>query len=380
MPDVSVAIVGAGASGLSTAAALKRRGIEAVALEQDAEIGLTWSRRYDRLRLHTLRAYSGLAHYAIPRAASKYPSRDEYVDYLQSYARHFDLRIITNFAVQKIRADSSSPGAWQVCGTQESWRARVVVMATGQYRIPRIPAWPGLQDYRGDFSHAAKYKNPFPYVGKRVLVVGVGNTGAEIAADLVERGAAYVAISIRTPPTIVPRDPFGNPVQRTSMLMSLLPTRIADRIAKVTARIVLGDLTKYGLPPAEWQPFTLGRVPLIDVGFVGVLRRGLVTIRPALVRLTAHEAVYADGRSEAFDAIIAATGFTTGLDSLLEDTATLNDLREPKNAAGEPTASPGLFFIGFTHSLRGHLFEANRASLKLARNIDQYMQRRWSIP
>ena len=193
-------------------------------------------------------------------------------------------------------------------------------------------------------------------------------------ASGVEKGASLVAMSIRTPPPIVPRDPFGSPVQRTSMLLSLLPPRLADHIGRMTSRLLLGDLSRYGLPNADWRPYSSGRVPVIDVGFVNVLKRGLLQIRPELVRLTPTEAVYADGRSEPFDAVIAATGFTTGLASLLETGQALNHLNEPTGSAGEPTSCPGLFFIGFTHSLRGHLFEANRASRKLAANVDRYLQ------
>jgi putative flavoprotein involved in K+ transport len=375
MPQATIVIVGAGASGLSAAAALKHQGIEAVVLEQDAKVGGTWARRYDRLHLHTVRTHSGLAHFPIPRGKSNYLSRDEYVCYLNDYASHFGLRVLTDHAVQKIRMQSQTPVEWQISGARDSWQAQVVIVATGQYRIPRLPVLPGLQDYAGEFSHSVSYRNASAYLGKRVLVVGAGNSGTEIATDLIDGGAAFVAVSIRTPPPIVPRDPFGSPVQRTSFLLSLLPPRIADRIGKMTARLVLGDLTRYGLPAADWRPYSAGCVPVIDVGFVSVLKRGLVQIRPALVRLTATQAVYADGRSEAFDAIIAATGFTTGLDSLLEGTVVLDDSVEPVNPAGEPTASPGLFFIGYTHSLRGHLHEANRASRKLATNVVRYLER-----
>jgi cation diffusion facilitator CzcD-associated flavoprotein CzcO len=267
---------------------------------------------------------------------------------------------------------SATPVEWQVSGVGDCWRAPVVVVATGQYRVPRVPALPGLDDYSGEFTHSVSYKNATAYVGKRVLVVGAGNSGAEIATDLIDGGAAFVAISMRTVPPIVPRDPFGLPVQRTSILLSMLPRRIADRIGKLTARRVFGDLSRYGLPDADWRPYSAGRVPVIDVGFVDVLKRGLVHVRPQLLRLTQTDAVYADGRSEPFDAIIAATGFTSGLDALLENAAVLDDSSEPVNPSGEPTACPGLFFIGYTHSLRGHLFEANRASRKLATNIARY--------
>jgi cation diffusion facilitator CzcD-associated flavoprotein CzcO len=214
-----------------------------------------------------------------------------------------------------------------------------------------------------------------PYRGKRVLVVGAGNSGTEIATDLAENGAARVALSIRTPPPIVPRDPFGMPVQRTGILLSFLPSAVADRFARLTARLVLGDLTRHGLRTPQWMPYSARRVPVIDVGFVAALKERKVDIRPALARLTATGAVFDDGSTEPFDAIIAATGFSTGLHELLEAKEVLNDSDEPVERSGEPTARPGMFFIGYTHSLRGHLFEANLASRRLARNVERYLQR-----
>jgi len=171
----------------------------------------------------------------------------------------------------------------------------------------------------------------------------------------------------------VPRDPFGMPVQRTSMLLSALPPAIANRLGWATSRIVLGDLTRYGMPKGAFVPYSTGRVPLIDVGFVEALKRGRVTVRPALEGLTQTGVVFADGTREPFDAIIAATGFTTGLESLIDVPGVLDDLGEPRGISGEPTAQPGLYFVGFTHSLRGHLFEANRASLRLARSVWVYL-------
>ena len=157
------------------------------------------------------------------------------------------------------------------------------------------------------------------------------------------------------------------------MLLNYLPTATADWLGRLTALLVLGDLTRYGLPPAGWKPFASRRVPVIDVGFVSVLKRGLVQIRPALRSLSESGAVFEDGREEPYDAIIAATGFATGLDALVEPSGILNRSHEPIAPSGEPTARAGLYFLGYTHSLRGHLFEANLASRKLARNIQGYL-------
>jgi cation diffusion facilitator CzcD-associated flavoprotein CzcO len=359
---------------LSAAGALRRRGIDSVVLEEDGQIGGTWARRYDRLHLHTVRGFSGLAHYSIPRHYPKYLSREEFISYLGEYAKHFDLRVITGCPVRKIRQESEPPDSWSATTAGGEWRSRVVVIATGQYRFPLLPKWDGRAAYRGMFVHSSRYTTAAPYVGKRVLVVGAGNSGTEIATDLAENGAGFVAISIRTPPPIVPRDPFGMPIQRTGILLSFLPSAISDRLGRLTSRIVLGDLSRYGLPAPKWFPFSAKRVPVIDVGFVTALKQGLVQVRPALDRLNATGAVFEDGSSESFDAIIAATGFSTGLNELLETDSVLDDSGEPIALSGEPTSRSGMFFMGYTHSLRGHLFEANLASRKLARNVERYLQ------
>jgi len=376
MGQGEVIIVGAGAAGLAAAGALKQRGIAAQLLEQDAAIGGTWARRYDRLHLHTIRALSGLPGLALPKGVSKYPSRDEYVAYLRDYARHFALDVRTNFPVRRIESRleaSTGRVEWHATGSAGEVAAPVVVVSIGQYRVPRIPAWPGRDDFRGELIHSVDYRNAAPFAGKRVLVVGAGNSGAEIATDLVEQGAAFVALAVRTPPAIVPRDPFGRPVQRTGMLLSRLPVRLADRLARLTARLVLGDLTRYGFPQAEWRPYSRVTVPVIDVGFVDVLKRGHVQIRRELVRLTQTDAVFADGHAEPFDAIVAATGFASGLDALLDDRALVDESDEPRAHSGETTARPGLYFLGYTHTLRGHLFEAGRDALTLARNVERYL-------
>jgi putative flavoprotein involved in K+ transport len=375
VPESNVVVVGGGASGLSAAGALARRGIEAIVLEEDPAVGGTWARRYDRLHLHTIRRFSGLAHFPIPSRYPRYLSRDDVVAYLDEYARHFGLRIVAGASVQRIGAEGAAASGWNIeTAAGDTWHARVVIIATGQYRQPVLPQWEGRDVYAGRLTHSIAYANAAPYAGQRVLVVGAGNSGAEIATDLSDNGAASVALSVRTAPPIVPRDPFGMPVQRTSILLSALPAAIANRLGWATARLVFGDLTRYGMPAADFAPYTTRRVPLIDVGFVAALKQGRVTVRPAVERLTESGAVFADGRLEPFDAIIAATGFSSGLESLIDAPDVLNDRGEPRAAAGQPTARPGLYFIGFTHSLRGHLFEANRASLRLARNVERFLQ------
>ena len=375
MNTASVVIVGAGASGLSAGGALKQRGIDAVLLDKDDRIGGTWARRYDRLHLHTVRFFSGLAHFPIPRRFPRYLARDQYVEYLNDYARHFDLKVVTGCTVSRISRQPSS-GKWMLETSNGDWLCDVVVIASGQYSHPIPPTWPGHENFRGTLLHSSDYTSPTPFAGKRVLVVGAGNSGTEIAADLAEHGAASVALAIRTTPPILPRDPFGMPLQRTGIMLSFLPTFVADFFAAMTAKLTVGDLTRHGMQRPAWKPYATKRVPVIDVGFLEALKRRKVTVRPAVERLTADSVVFADGTTEQFDAIIAATGYRTGLERLLSDSDLLDQSSEPVATSGEPASRPGIFFIGFLHSLRGHLFESSLASRRLARHVDEYLRGR----
>jgi cation diffusion facilitator CzcD-associated flavoprotein CzcO len=373
-----VVIIGGGAAGLSTAGALKHRGVSAVVLERDTAIGGTWLRRYDRLHLHTFRPWSALAHFPISRAYGRYPSKDQFARYLQEYATHFQLDVRTNCQVTRVTLAARTPQTlWQVesaCGT---WRTPVVVLATGQYDIPQQPAWPGQETYTGQVIHSVAYRTGRDFAGQRVLVIGAGNSGAEIAADLAEQGAAFVAVSVRTPPFIVPRDRFGLPIQLTGIVLSSLPVppAILDRVSRLVSRQALGDLRPYGLTisPNTRFPYTHRQVPCIDVGFVRELKAGRIAIRPNVARFTPTGVVYDDRQEEAFDGVITATGFRTALPALLDLPGVLDEQGVPRAASGRPTRYPGLYFMGYFTSVRGHLYETNRASRALADRIARYL-------
>ncbi len=375
MPEADVIIVGGGAAGLTTAGALKKQGVEALILDKDDRIGGTWARRYQRLRLHTVRAFSGLAHYPIPRHFPKYIPKDMFAEYLHDYARRFDLNIVANCPVNKV---SKKGDGWRVTGEQEDWHCRIAVIATGHFGAPHLPDWPGAEEYAGLLLHSANYRTGREYAGRRVLVIGSGNSGSEIATDLAEQGAALVANSFRTPPPVVPRDVLGTPVQMFGILLSPFPPRFADRLGRLIARAVMGDLSRYSIKPPAWQPFTAHRIPIIDVGFVKELKRGRIHIRPNVARFNRAGVVYNDGRDEAFDVVIAATGFKTGLGELLDAPGLIDERGYPRFRSGQPTAHPGLYFMGYTESVRGHLFEANRDSRRLAKMVADYLGRHGS--
>jgi hypothetical protein len=358
---------------------LKQVGLEADVLDRDDRIGASWLRRYERLRLHTVRGLSGLAHLPIPSAYPRYVPKDLYAQYLREYVRSLGLRVKLGCSVSAIRIEPGAPPerrAYLLETNRGTRRYRTVVVATGMYGEPVQPELPGRGGYRGALLHSSQYATGRALRGRRVLVVGLGNTGAEIAADLVETGAAFVAVAVRTAPPVVPRDFLGVPVQLFGIALGGLPAPIADRVGSAVARLALGDLGRYGLRKAQWEPFSDRRIPVIDVGFVRALKCGLVAIRPGIIGLTEGGAAYADGSQEPFDAVIFATGYRTGLERLIAIPEMLDETGYPQFSSGAPTSLPGLYFMGFVRSHRGHLFEIERASRRLARTVLDFNGRR----
>jgi len=369
-------VVGGGAAGLSAAVALSHRNFEAVVLERDDRVGATWSRRYDRLRLHTVRRFSGLAYFPIPRTYPRYLPKEDFARYLREYAERFRLDVRTGETARRVRAHAGDPG-WTVETDLGTWKAAAVVVATGSYGAPTLPAWPGADLYGGRLLHSAHYDTGARFAGTKALVVGIGNSGAEIATDLVEQGAAEVAIAVRTPPPIVPRDLFGVlPVQLLGLALTPVPApRLLDRLGDAVRRVGVGDLQEHGIGPAAWGPFTARRPAVIDVGFLRELKAERIRVLPSVSGLTASGVAFADGSVEDFDVVVAATGFTTGLERLLDVPGAVGDHGEPRIRSGRTTPFPGLYFTGFEETVRGTLFEIRRESKRLAREIDRYLRR-----
>lgn len=362
-PDVCV--VGAGAAGLACAATLRRRGAAVVVLERD-DVAAAWERRYDCLHLHTVRWLSGLPGYAIPRSYGKWPSRDGVVDYLRRYARRNELDVRTGRRVERIDRDEER---WTVETNGETIRARRVVVATGYSNVPFLPDWPGK--FVGELVHSSEYRHGDLYRDRRVLVVGSGNSGAEIAIDVAGAGASEVLLSVRTPPAVVRRDTLGVPSQLLGIASSRLPKGAVDRIASGLRRAAFGDLAALGLPaPAKpYSEFLRRRVlPIVDVGLVKAVKEGRVTVVPALERFEDGRPVLADDRTVEVDAVVAATGFRTGLEPLVGHLGVLDEAGVPLvHGADEHPSAPGLHFVGYLVTLGGTLRLIGKQAERLAK-------------
>ena len=341
-------VIGGGAAGLSAAAMLKRRGLVPVVLERGPEVGWSWHERYDRLQLHTVRWLSGLPGHRIPRRHGKWPSRVSVCEYLREYADRHQLEVRTN--VEALRVDPR----WRVETSAGTLEAPRVVVATGYNGRPIVPDWPGKDEF-GTLIHSSAYRNPEPYRGRDVLVVGAGNSAAEIAVDLADGGAGRVWLSVRTPPHIVRRDRLGLPSQVLGIAMTKLPRRWASSLALWLRRHTIPDLAPYGLPiPPEPPGVTFLRtwkIPILDVGIVDAVQSGRVVVVAAVERFEGREVVLADGTRLAPDAVVAGTGFRPALEPLVGHLGVLDERGRPTGA----TPRPGLHFVGFTVTLGGLL-------------------------
>lgn len=374
-----VLVVGGGAAGLSTAGALARRGVKATVLDSSDRLGASWEKRYDALRLHTTRCLSGLAHGPIPADRPRYLTKDAYADYLRAYAKAKALEVSLGERVLRVHPLPVGPDGerWQVVTTRAARRARNVVIASGRCAESVFPDTPGLDGFEGVWRHSSAYTRGTDYAGRNVLVVGLGNSGAEIAADLAAHHAARVLVAVRSPPPIVKRELFGCvPVQLMGIALAPLGVPgVVDRLGARLRRLALGDLRPYGLDDAAWGAFAAGRPAVIDNGFVQALKHGRILLRPALACVEGRQVIFADGSREAVDAVIAATGFRPGLAAFLEVPGLLDAHGWPICRSGVPGPLPGLYLVGFDDTVRGQLFEIRRQSLRLAAAIERELHR-----
>jgi len=363
-------VIGAGPAGLAVAACLKNRGASCIIVDRASEVGSSWRHHYDRLHLHSDRDRSALPYLPFPAGTPRYPSREQVIGYLELYARHFELAPHFNEEVRTVRP--CDPG-WMTTTTAGIYYSRRVVVATGYNAVPYLPQWRGQERFRGRMLHSSDYRNGESFRGQSVLVVGFGNSGGEIAIDLHEHGAR-VAMAVRGPVNIVPREILGVPILAISIALNHLPARLADALAAPLVRLVIGDITKLGFRKLPMGPFTqikvTTRIPLIDVGTVKLVREGHIEVLGDIREMGETDVTFDDGRVRGFDAIVAATGYSPRSDCFLEPQGDILAVKQPRPPSGGEKKS-GLHYCGFIVSPTGMLrdigIEARRVAADIAR-------------
>jgi putative flavoprotein involved in K+ transport len=321
------------------------------------------------LHLHTPRLLSGLPGRRIPRRLGRWVARDGLLEYLREYADAEGLDVRTGTRVERIDRDDAG---WRLATATGPLLAHGVIVATGYNGRPFVPDWPGLAGFTSGIVHSTDYRNPAPYRDRDVLVVGVGNSGAEIATDVAEGGASRTRLSVRTPPQILRRATAGIPAQLIGIAIRKVPPSWVDPISKAQRRLSIPDLAAQGLPRPELGVrtsfITTGTTPVLDVGIVDAVRHGRVEVVAAVEGFDGSDVLLTDGSRIDPDVVIAATGFRAGLDQLVGHLDVLGPRGLPVATDGEAVL-PGLWFVGFMPTLGGQLREGSIAARNVASSV-----------
>jgi hypothetical protein len=345
-----IAVIGAGPAGVSVALSLRDRGIPPLLIDRADEVGSAWRSRYDVLKLNTGRPFSHLPNRPYPKGTPMYPSRDDVVGHLDRHVREDGIELRLGTAVDRV--DRQADG-WRLTTSRDPIDARHVVVATGLQSAPVMLDVPGMDAFTGELLHSSAYRNPAPYEGKRVLIVGSGSSGMEIAHDLATGGTAKVWLAVRTPPNIMlRRGPGGLPGDVIAVPLYHAPIRIGDAISRKARRANLGDLSEFGLPiPAEGPFARLARerkVPsLVDMEVIEAIKAGSIEVVAAVKGFDGDTVRLVDGGALEADAVICATGYRTGLEPLVGHLGVLDETGVPV-VTGEKAAAEGLRFLGFS--------------------------------
>jgi putative flavoprotein involved in K+ transport len=324
-------VVGAGQAGLASGYHLKRAGLSFEILEARGQPGGSWPGYYDSLKLFSPARYSGLPGMPFPGSPDRYPARDEVVGYLRGYAEAFGLPVLAGKRV--LRAERAAGGGFRLLTDDGGeYRARTLIAATGSFARPHQPRFPGQEAFRGKILHAAEYRNPIPFRGKRVVLVGGGNSAVQIAHELVE--VAETTLATRSPIRFMPQLVLGRDLHFWLSVSGL-------------DRLPLGRLFDVSEPGG-----------VVDDGtYAAAVRSARPDRRPVFSRFTESGVVWDDGREEPVDAVLLATGYGPNL-GYLGPLGALRADGHPDQRAGVSRTVPGLYFVGL-------LFQTSFASATL---------------
>ncbi|KAF0919052.1 hypothetical protein E2562_028275 [Oryza meyeriana var. granulata] len=383
-------IVGAGPSGLAVAACLKEKGVGSLVVERSNCIASLWQlKTYDRLSLHLPRQFCELPLMPFPADYPIYPSKQQFVAYLESYAARFRICPTYNRTVVCAEYDEQLL-LWRVrtratvtMGDEVEYLSRWLVVATGENAEVVVPEIDGLEEFKGTVMHTSSYKSGGAFAGKRVLVVGSGNSGMEVCLDLCNHNAKP-HIVVRDAVHILPREMLGQSTFGLSMwLLKWLPVHVVDRVLLLIARTMLGDTAQLGLKRPTIGPLELkslsGKTPVLDVGTFAKIKSGDIKVRPAIKQISGRQVEFMDTRLEEFDVIVLATGYKSNVPFWLKDLELFSEKDGlprkafPNGWKGEN----GLYSVGFTRrGLMGTSVDARR----IAHDIEQQWKARGKHP
>jgi cation diffusion facilitator CzcD-associated flavoprotein CzcO len=306
-----VAVIGAGPAGLAAGAALRAAGIPFTIFERHIDVGGLWDLDnpgtpvYETAHFISSRTLSAFDGFPFPEDYPDYPSQRQILAYLRAYADHHDLRPHIRFGSGVRRAAAEPGGGWSIeleDGAVE--QARWLVAANGHLWDPNLPSYPG--EFHGEAYHSVDYRSPEQFRGRRVLVVGAGNSGVDIACDAAV-AADEAAISLRRGYWFVPKHVFGVPADVIGHGGPTVPAAVERTVIRWLLRLMVGDLRRYGLPAPDHAP--LSSHPILNTQLLHYLGHGDVSAKPDIAELCGDKVRFTDGSMGSYDTIVWATGY-----------------------------------------------------------------------
>ena len=359
-------VIGAGSTGIAACRVLHARGIPFDCFEAGSEVGGNW--RYDNdsgmssayRSLHAESSRRGMQYTAFPMPAGypNYPGHKLIVRYLDDFVDHFGFRGRIQFRTEVTKVAPAADGGWDVSvrrrdtGAARTQRYGAVLVANGHHWDPRYPepAFPGAATFTGDQIHSHHYRTPEPFAGKRVLVLGIGNSACDVAVDC-SRVAARTLLAMRRGAHIVPKYLFGMPTDHLTLMRlgARMPVRLQGFAVTLLMRIAQGSVTKYGLPRPDRR--LLCAPPTVSDSLLSRLGHGDIAVRPNIDRFEGDRVRFTDGRAEQIDAVIYCTGYKISFPFLDEAPIGADGCHIPLYHRIVPPRLAGLYFIGLVQPI-----------------------------
>ncbi len=315
---VRIGVVGAGPSGLASAKNCIQNGLDVTVFEKSDKVGGNWvfddktghSSVYENTHIISSKAWSEYEDYPMPDDYPDYPRHDQMLAYFESYARHFGLYEHIRFEHSVEKISRQADGQWRVAykdaqGAEHSEAFDYLMVANGHHNDPKYPEYPG--EYTGRLLHSHDFRSvDESWRGKRVLVIGAGNSGCDVAVESA-RVASKVCLSMRSPQWFIPKFLFGNPSDALYASFNWVPRKITQRVLGLLLRILQGPYELYDLPSNSRPP--LSHHPTLNSDLLDYIRHGRILPRKAIKRWDGLDVEFIDGVKETFDIVCACTGF-----------------------------------------------------------------------
>ncbi len=358
-------MIGAGSSGIAACQVLGARGVPFDCFEVGSEVGGNWrymndnqmSSAYRSLHINTSRGLMAYATYPMPDDYPDYPNHFQIAKYFDDYVDHFGFRDRIRFRTEVKAVEPAEGGEWDVTvedaeGRRETNRYRAVLVANGHHWDPRWPepAFPGSEQFEGEQMHVHHYREPDVLAGKRVLVLGIGNSATDIAVES-SRIAEKTFLAMRRGAYVVPKYLGGKPTdEAASAVVTRLPLAVQRFFIMRMIGMSVGDMTSYGLPQPDHK--LLEAHPTVSAELLSRLGHGDIEVKPNIERFAGGRTVrFADGSEEEIDLVVYCTGYKITFPFFDPEFLSAEDNRLSLYRRVASVDHPGLYFIGFIQPL-----------------------------